>query len=284
MQAAIKSDQKADTTSWIRRRQTGVAFAVRGLLSKERGGGLTGRHFIGRLLIGFISVMSFSLLSKKSSTYAMGGVVAGMVAASSIALVPAAQASITTFNLTTSSVVNSPSPLSFGPIGVDNIILTLSNPQGSNLPANSLNTNSSGFCAFALVGNSNGRCGYLAGSNSVINGFSLSFDKSVYLRQFDIAGLQNITGGSIAFGSELFNFTGNGPQTFINPFLASAGSTILVTTTGAPDGQSGVFRLTNLQVELAPEASVPGPLPLLGAGAAFAYSRKLRTRILKKAC
>jgi hypothetical protein len=39
MQAAIKVDQKADITSWIRRRQTGVAFAVRGLLNKERGGG-----------------------------------------------------------------------------------------------------------------------------------------------------------------------------------------------------------------------------------------------------
>jgi hypothetical protein len=27
---------------------------------------------------------------------------------------------------------------------------------------------------------------------------------------------------------------------------------------------------------------VPGPLPLVGAGIAFAYSRKLRTRILSK--
>ncbi|MEA5413892.1 hypothetical protein [Synechococcus sp. BA-132 BA5] len=242
---------------------------------------MTGRHFIGRVLSGFASVMSVSLLSNKSSACAVGTVVAGMVAASSLALAPAAQASTTTFNLTSPSAVNSPSPLSFGPIGVDNIILTLSNPQGSNLPTNSLNTKSSGFCAFAVVGNSGGRCGYLAGSDGVINGFSLSFDKSVYLRQFDIAGFQNLTGGSISFGSQLFNFTGNGTQTFANPFLASAGSTILVTTTGTPAGQSGVFRLSNLQVELAPE--VPGPLPLLGAGAAFAYSRKLRTRILKKA-
>ncbi|WP_254954261.1 hypothetical protein [Cyanobium sp. Cruz-8H5] len=29
----------------------------------------------------------------------------------------------------------------------------------------------------------------------------------------------------------------------------------------------------------APAASVPGPLPLLGAGAAFGWSRKLRKRI-----
>ncbi len=233
--------------------------------------------------------MSVSLHSKKSSACALGAVAAGMVAASALALAPAAQASTTTFNLTSPSPVSSPSPLSFGPVGVDNIILTLSDPQGSNLPANSFNTNSTGFCAFAVVGASAGRCGYLQGSNGVMNGFSLSFDKSVYLRQFDIAGLAAITGGSISFDSELFNFTANGTQTFVKPFLASAGSKIFVTTTGVPVGSSGVFRINNLQVELAPEVglapetSVPGPLPLLGVGAAFAYSRKLRTRIHKKA-
>ena len=252
-------------------------------------GGLTGRHFMCNVSLSFDSAMSVSLHSKKSSVCAVGAVAAGMVAASSLALAPAAQASTTIFNLTSPSAVNSPSPLNFGPVGVENIILTLSDPQGSNLPTNSLNTKSSGFCAFAVVGTSGGRCGYLHGSNGVINGFSLSFNKSVYLRQFDIAGLAAITGGSISFDSELFNFTANGTQTFVSPFLASAGSKIFVTTTGVPAGSSGVFRIANLQVELAPEAefapeaSVPGPLPLLGVGAAFAYSRKLRTRIHKKA-
>lgn len=231
--------------------------------------------------------MTVFLLSKKPSACAVV-VAAGMVAASAMALAPAVHASTTTFNFVSNPALNSPSPLSFGPIGVDNIILTLSNPQGSNLPANSLNANGSGFCAFADVRASGGRCALTQGSNGVFNGFSLSFNKSVNLLQFDIAGFLGLGSGSIAFDSELFGFTSNSTQTFASPLLVSAGSTIFVTTTGTPLGpHGGVFRINNLQVELAtapaPEASVPGPLPLFGAGAAFAYSRKLRTRILKKA-
>jgi len=240
------------------------------------------------MLLGFFIVMSLSLLSKKSSTFTAGAVVAGMVAASSFALAPAAQAATTTFDLTFSAAPgfdNSPSPLTIGPVGVDNIILTLSNPQGTNLPTNSLNRNSAGFCAYADVGTSGGRCALASGTGAVFNGFSLSFDKSVYLRQFDITGLGNIASGSITFGSEVFNFTTGGTQVFATPLFVSANSPLLVTTTGVPPGTStagGVFRLNNLQVESGPKDSVPGPLPLLGAGAAFAYSRKLRTRILKK--
>jgi hypothetical protein len=229
--------------------------------------------------------MSILLLSRKSTACALGSVVASMVAASSFALAPAAQAAppTTTFTLTEPSVVNSASPLNIGPQGVDNIILTLSNPQGTNLPTSSINRNIAGLCAYADVGTSGGRCALTSGSNAVLNGFSLSFDKSVFLRQFDIAGLANVTSGSIAFGANQFNFTSGGTQTFVTPFLVSAGSTIFVTTTAVTPGpQGGVFRLANLQVAFAP-AAVPGPLPLLGAGAAFAYSRKLRTRILKKA-
>jgi hypothetical protein len=222
--------------------------------------------------------MTTFFLPKKSSIHSIGAIAAGIA----VAMTPAAHAAITTFDLTSPSAQSSSPPRTLGPVGVDNLILNISNPQGSNLPTNSLNTNNSGFCVFAAVGSSNGRCALAQGSGAVLNGFSLSFNKSVYLRRFDITGLQNIAVGGITYGSEAFSFTANGTQTFVNPFLVSAGSTILVATSGSGlVNGSGVFRINNLQVELAPP--VPGPLPLLGAGVAFAYSRKLRTRILKKA-
>lgn len=53
-------------------------------------------------------------------------------------------------------------------------------------------------------------------------------------------------------------------------------------------GTSGLIILDNFQNNftqqrsgnIPPESSVPGPLPLLGAGAAFRYSRRLRSRLL----
>jgi hypothetical protein len=114
----------------------------------------------------------------------------------------------------------------------------------------------------------------------------LQFDKSVFLKGFNVSNITDLTGGQITFTSganaETFNFTSLVPQSFTNPYLVSAGSTIFVTTSGTPAETLGLFRISNLQVQLAPEASVPGPLPLVGAGIAFAYSRKLRTRILSK--
>jgi len=201
-------------------------------------------------------------------------------------VMPSAANASTTFSLTNPTAIN---PVSPKEISVDNILLTLSDPLGSNQPnPPTININSSGLCAFTEVGSSGGRCGYLPGTGTILNGFSLTFDKSVFLRQFDIAGIQNISSGSISFSgapNQPFNLTSNGTQTFSSPFLVSAGSTISVTTSGTflPGFNSGVFRIANLQVDLAPEASVPGPLPIFGAGVAFAYSRRVRARILKKA-
>ena len=46
--------------------------------------------------------------------------------------------------------------------------------------------------------------------------------------------------------------------------------------------KDGPFSFTNTLVQAAPPSQVPGPLPLLGAGAAFGFSRKLRARIKTK--
>jgi hypothetical protein len=45
-------------------------------------------------------------------------------------------------------------------------------------------------------------------------------------------------------------------------------------------GSINSFQNSFTQFEVADPAEVPGPLPLLGAGAAFGFSRRLRTRVL----
>jgi hypothetical protein len=52
-----------------------------------------------------------------------------------------------------------------------------------------------------------------------------------------------------------------------NPFAQQSGGTIVI----------------NVNDPNPPTTAVPGPLPVLGAGAAFGYSRRLRRRILGKA-
>ena len=66
------------------------------------------------------------------------------------------------------------------------------------------------------------------------------------------------------------------------PFTPTAASLDLkFTADGAPAGQPPFALLDNVQiVEFgSPPSPVPGPLPVLGAGAALAWSRKLRRRI-----
>jgi hypothetical protein len=46
--------------------------------------------------------------------------------------------------------------------------------------------------------------------------------------------------------------------------------------------QSGGKIIINVNDPNPPTTAVPGPLPVLGAGAAFGYSRRLRRRILGK--
>ncbi len=45
-------------------------------------------------------------------------------------------------------------------------------------------------------------------------------------------------------------------------------------------GSVNSFQNSFTQFETVPPPTVPGPLPLLGAGAAFGFSRRLRTRVL----
>jgi hypothetical protein len=65
-----------------------------------------------------------------------------------------------------------------------------------------------------------------------------------------------------------------GPSSFFTPAVTSATfNTTLNVTTGF------VSQVTSGISQRAPMSEVPGPLPLLGAGAAFGFSRRIRNRI-----
>jgi len=199
--------------------------------------------------------------------------------ASIFVAIPNAHA-VSTFSLTTPSAENFTSK----DFSVDGIILKLANPTGTGISP-TLNTKDTGLCAYFSIATTGARCGSTTSGDSV-NGFSLEFDKSVSLKQFNVSKFAGLGLSSIKFesgsNSKQFDFASTGIQSFDNPFVVSAGSIVSVTTAGAISTGSGIFRIADLQVELAPTASVPGPLPLLGAGVAFAYSRRLRSRILSK--
>lgn len=96
--------------------------------------------------------------------------------------------------------------------------------------------------------------GFTAASDSIGN--PLSLNASTGQVQFD----SNYTLGSLIFSSAIFN----------NKTLADLGITSI--------GTLGTYTLAGTNETIVVKAT-PGPLPLLGAGAAFGMSRRLRRRI-----
>jgi hypothetical protein len=158
-----------------------------------------------------------------------------------------------------------------------------SNSTGSD-PANlnTLNNTGQGFCAWAKVGTTNGglgRCGYgPTDPNGGVSSYQFAFDKPVSFNSFNVSNFESpeISSGTIGFSTDnvnftdvLFNSTGNKAISF----SALAGQPVFVRTsaTFGPGSDTGIFRLGSLDV-----TEVPGPLPIMGVGAAFSMSRKMR--------
>lgn len=209
----------------------------------------------------------------------LGGI-GGFVLA--VASAPAQAATI--FNFSTPTVVNYNSSALPLTSTVDGITGSANTPVGTDQPANSLfNTNEFGLCVFYNNnGSSTRRCGSTPGNggtvNSTLTGLTASFDKSVFLKSFQVTQWQNLSSGTINFqagsSSQLFNLTGSSTEIFSTGFKVEANTPILITTTGIiPDSSSGAFRITAFTVE-----DVPGPLPILAVGAAFGWSRKLKNK------
>lgn len=70
------------------------------------------------------------------------------------------------------------------------------------------------------------------------------------------------------------SFVGGATKSFSTQFVVDANAFITATRTTPPSGGLGSLQFRQLTVNV-----VPGPLPLLGAAAAFGASRKLRARI-----
>ncbi len=183
------------------------------------------------------------------------------------------------------------------------ISLTIDDAVGSsglqNVASNqgtfgAINTDlSNGLCAnigFTQANQTGCQYTATAAGQPAINGFTLTFDKSVYLTSLDILRPGGTFTGILDFSSidnaqqlTFSNPTGGETSSgvtfttlnFTTPFFARANTPVLfssadsiVSTTNA----SG-FRINNLSVD------VPGPLPVLGVAATFAWSRRLKNKL-----
>lgn len=206
----------------------------------------------------------------------------------SILLASPAHAIVSTFTLTGASPANTPS--SVYTEMVNGIKLTVKNAAGTDIPtAGGIAGNSNGLCVW--LQNSPGpnppnqRCGYNdtvpgATVNSQLSSVQFEFDKPVYLKDYFLR-FNNVASADLNFsGPSSFTFAGaNATSTYMFPanFVLAANTPITFSTSKLALEQgftSGALRMSNFAVE-----EVPGPLPILGAVAAFGYSRKLRQRI-----
>jgi hypothetical protein len=232
------------------------------------------------------------ILSEKMASSSAACKVFGLVSGSLLAVVAfqgdAQAASVVTFdllpsggtsgNLSTFSRTDAGTGLSF-----------TATPTGTTTVFNS---NANGLCVFS---NRDG-CGIPGGSPKQLTGVEFSFNKSVFIKSFEIS-TTNICGtdctpssnavfnalfdGSTSFGP--FSFT-QGQPSLVSPefvstgsFLVQANTPLSFTTDVLTNPDTGFqYRISSLTVE-----DVPGPLPVFGAIAAFKFSRKIRSKLSK---
>lgn len=165
--------------------------------------------------------------------------------------------------------------------GID-LSISNSNSTGA-LNNNTFNTNSSGLCAWASVGTSAGRCGYgNTDPTGGISSFQASFSKSVILNSFNVTYFPShvINQGNIEVSFDNINFmpassfTSTGTES-LSGFEIAANQNFFIKTSAnfTTANQTGIFRINNLNV-----TDVPGPLSILGLGAALGWSRKIKKK------
>jgi hypothetical protein len=219
---------------------------------------------------------------KKSRSFILFGAMGFSTAAAFVlASATPAQSADATFDFSSSTPANNGNTLSFTS-DIGGIGLTVSSPAGGPFPSiGGLNQSPVGLCSWLSNNNSaTRRCNYTeAGTEaSTLTGYQFVFDKDVLLKRFDISQVAGISSGLITFtGADPIPFTTTTVDTaFANPLFVAKGSPLVVTTSAILSGSgSGVFRINNLEVT----SEVPAPLPLLGAGTALAFSRRLRKRV-----
>jgi hypothetical protein len=175
----------------------------------------------------------------------------------------------------------------------DGATFTLSNPQWTGGVVNGIRRGTRGVCAWAVVGTSpdSGRCDVNVNdgfSGAQLTGFTGVFDRPTVLRSITIgqyAPPGQISNALIQFkvGSTVLATVSPTAAGFFNlttPITLAAGQNLEIITSGSSSASNGaVIRISSFDADV----SVPGPLPLLGASAAFGWSRQLRRRIKAKA-
>ena len=181
---------------------------------------------------------------------------------------------------------------------VGDTTFTLSSPQWTGGVTNGIRLGTGGVCAWAIVGTlaNSGRCDVNVGatggsgfSGAQLTGFTGVFDRDTVLRSINIgqfAPAASITNAQIQFkinGSVLATLspTAAGFFNLPTPITLAAGQNLEIITSGSSSANNGaVIRISSFDADDVP---APGPLPVLGASAAFGWSRKLRRRIQAKA-
>ncbi|MEA5442713.1 hypothetical protein [Cyanobium gracile] len=240
------------------------------------------------------------------------GLVTSAVLAAGLALAPApSQAIGTTFSFNLGSATASPA----APLAAPNktftatadgrsLNLVFQNAQRPNGNAKPVSATADGLCIYKAggaglddVGRTN--CGRRNPGNGtgVANqeSIELFFDQQVELLSYRYGSLLVGRGNPLLTWGDpnspvvstetLFDKQIDTSYAFTNPFIVQANQILTITGTGGGRGTSSTQALLSGLVVRAfpqepPAASiVPGPLPLLGAMAAFGWSRRLRSRL-----
>jgi hypothetical protein len=175
------------------------------------------------------------------------------------------------------------------------VTLTFSDPQKDETSAVSRSNSTLGTClGGSRVSASVAVCGNAPGQPPQLNSIQLSFDKSVKLISSSgiLRGPSGTTSALLSSwetdgSSEAFEYSfvsepnGGGliQQNYMSPFttnfIALAGTPVFI----ASDFEGELdYWMQSIEFE-AISSDVPGPLPILGAASAFAWSRRARRRI-----
>jgi hypothetical protein len=117
----------------------------------------------------------------------------------------------------------------------------------------------------------------VTGSTNTLAGYSASTTSSIFLPTPTGTLTVNASAASTPAGLASANVNGGlGVEMYSASNITSDTFALNLNVTG---GQVETVTTTLIQQQNIPPATVPGPLPVLGAGAAFAFSRRLRNRI-----
>jgi hypothetical protein len=235
------------------------------------------------------------------------GLVAACVVAAGLALAPAPVEAIgTTFSFNLGSATATPAdPLAASPsksftasADGQTLKLVFQNALLPNGNAKPVSATADGLCIYK-AGGADTNCGLSIPGNGtdVANqdSIELFFDQQVELLSYRYGSLQvgqgnplltwgpptsPVVSTEILFGKQI-----NTSYAFSNPFIVQANEILTITGfRGGDDSSTAQALLSGLVVRAFPQeppaaSNVPGPLPLLGAMAAFGWSRRLRSRL-----